>query len=99
MRRPRRNHSAAFKAKVALVAVQGEATLAELSQRYDVHANQITQWKQQLVDHAAAAFGESDGRAREGEVERLHAKIGELTMERDFLQRALGKLPGPNGKR
>jgi transposase len=98
MKRPRRNHSATFKAKVALAALQGETTLAELSQRYDVHANQITQWKQQLVASAAAAFGESEGRQREGEIERLHAKIGELTMERDFLQRALGKLPGPTGK-
>jgi transposase len=99
MKRPRRNHSAAFKAKVALAALQGETPLAELSQRYDVHANQITQWKQRLVASAAAAFGESEGRQREGEIERLHAKIGELTMERDFLQRALGKLPGPTGKR
>jgi transposase-like protein len=97
MKRPRRNHSPAFKAKVALAALQGDSTLAELSQRDDVHANQITQWKQQLVASAAAAFGESEGRRRE--IERLHAKIGELTMERDFLQRALGKLPGPTGKR
>lgn len=99
MKRPRRNHSAAFKAKVALAAVQGEATLAELSQRYDVHANQITQWKQHLLANAVAAFGGNDDRPREGEIERLHAKIGELTMERDFLQRTLGKLPGPTGKR
>jgi transposase len=99
MKRPRRNHSATFKAKVALAALQGDSTLAELSQCYDVHSNQITQWKQQLVASAAAAFGESEGRQREGEIERLHAKIGELTMERDFLQRGLGKLPGPTGKR
>jgi transposase-like protein len=112
MKRPRRNHSAAFKAKVALAALQGETTLAELSQRYEVHANPITQWKQQWVaspevskpcpeldEGGATAFGESEGRQREGEIERLHAKIGELTMDRDFLQRALGKLPGPTGKR
>ncbi len=99
MKRPRRNHSAAFKAKVALAALQGDATLTELSQRFDVHANQITQWKQQLAANAAAAFGEREGRQQEGEIERLHAKIGELTMERDFLQRVVGKLPGPNGKR
>ena len=99
MKRPRRNHSAAFKAKVALAVLQGDATLAELSQRYDVHANQITQWKQQLAANAATAFGEHENRQREGEIERLHAKIGELTMERDFLQHAVGKLPGPTGKR
>jgi transposase len=99
MKRPRRNHSAAFKAKVALAALQGDSTLTELSQRFDVHASQITQWKQQLVGSAAAAFGEREDRQREGEVERLHAKIGELAMERDFLQRAVGKLPGPTGKR
>ena len=99
MKRPRRNHSAAFKAKVALAAVQGDATLAELSQRFDVHANQVTQWKQQLLVNAAAVFGEREDRQQTGEIERLHAKIGELTMERDFLQRAVGKLPGPNGKR
>jgi transposase-like protein len=99
MRRPRRNHSADFKAKVALAAVQGEATLAELAQRYDVHPNQITQWKQQLLTDAAVVFGERDGRPSESDIERLHAKIGELTMERDFLQRAVGKLPGPTGRR
>ena len=81
-----------------MAAVQGEATLAELSQRYEVHPNQITQWKQQLVANAAVAFGEHEGRRRDGEMERLYAKIGELTMERDFLQRAVGKLPGPTGK-
>jgi transposase-like protein len=99
MKRPRRNHSSAFKAKVALAAWQGDSTLAELSQRYEVHPNPITQWKQQLAAGAAAAFGEGQGRRREEEVERLHAKMGALTMERDFLQRALGKLPGPTGKR
>jgi len=99
MKRPRRNHSAAFKAKVALAAMQGDATLAELSQRFDVHANQVTQWKQHLLANAAAVFGEREDRQQTGEIERLHAKIGELTMERDFLQRAVGKLPEPNGKR
>ena len=99
MKRPRRNHSAAFKVKVALAALQGDATLVELSQRFDGHANPMTPWKQQLAANAATAFGECETRQREGEIERLHAKIGELTMERDFLQRAAGKLPGPTGKR
>jgi transposase len=99
MKRPRRNHSAVFKAKVALAALQGEATLAELVQRLDVHAHPMTRWKQPLAATAATAFGEREDRQREGEIERLHAKVGELTMERDFLQRAVGKLPGPTGKR
>jgi transposase len=99
MKRPRRNHSAAFKAKVALAAVQGDATLAERSQRFDVHASQVTQWQQHLLANAVAMFGEREDRQQTGEIERLAAKIGELTRERDFLQRAVGKLPGLNGKR
>ena len=98
MKRPRITHRPS-KPRWPLAALQGDSTLAELSQRYEVHPNQITQWKQQLATGAAAAFGEGQGRRREEEVERLHAKIGELTMERDFLQRALGKLPGLTGKR
>ena len=93
-RRTRRNHSPAFKAKVALAAVKGEKTLAELAQQYDVHPNQITAWKSQLVDSAADAFG--SGTACRGvpppvDVKMLHAKIGELTLENDFLSAALGK--------
>jgi transposase len=59
MRRPRRNHSAAFKAKMALAAIEGDAPLAELAQRFDVHPNQITEWRRQLVAHAATAFATS----------------------------------------
>lgn len=101
MRRPRRNHSAAFKAKVALAAIEGHATLAELAQRFDVHPNQITEWRRQLVANATAAFGEPDGARRDPpiDVKALHAKIGQQALELDFLANALGRGPGPNGKR
>jgi len=91
-RRPRRNHSPAFKAKVALAAVKGEQTLAELSHQFDVHANQITSWRTQLLEGAAGVFG-SDSAAPEPEIDvkTLHAKIGELTLVNDFLSGALGK--------
>lgn len=93
-RRPRRNHTAAFKAKVALSALKGEKTLLELAQQFDVHANQITQWKSQLLEGAAGVFG-GDARAEPAEaavdVKTLHAKIGQLTLENDFLEGALTK--------
>jgi transposase-like protein len=92
-RRTRRTHSPAFKAKVALAAIKGEKTLAELAQQFDVHPNQITAWKGQLVDAAAGLFG--PGGTAEAtpavDVKTLHAKIGELTLEIDFLAGALGK--------
>ena len=93
-RRPRRNHTGAFKAKVALAALKGEKTLLELAQQFDVHANQITQWKSQLLEGAAGVFG---GEAKAGsaeaavDVKTLHAKIGQLTLENDFLEGALTK--------
>ena len=86
-RRPRRNHTPAFKAKVALAAIKGDKTLSELAQQFDVHPNQITQWKTQLLDGAITVFG-SDARVaaqRAVDVKTLHAKIGELTLENDFL--------------
>jgi len=92
-KRPRRNHSPAFKAKVAIAATKGEKTLAELAQQFDVHANQITQWRGQLLEGATAVFGESAkvDAAQAVDVKVLHAKIGELTLANDFLQGALGK--------
>ena len=93
-KRPRRNHSPAFKAKVALAAVRGEKTLAELAQQFDVHPNQITTWRGQLLEGAAGVFGpESHSEPAEPaiDVKTLHAKIGELTLVNDFLSGALGK--------
>ena len=90
-KRPRRNHSPAFKAKVALAAFKGEATLAALAKRFDVHPNQIAQWKEQLVSGAADVFGDGRPSAPAVDVKGLHAKIGELTLENDFLESALGK--------
>ena len=90
-RRPRRNHSPAFKAKVALAAVKGEKTLAELAQLYDVHANQITTWRTQLLEGAAGVFGAEPPASEPAvDVKTLHAKIGELTLVNDFLAGALG---------
>ena len=93
-RRVRRTHNPAFKAKVALAAIKGEKTLAELAQQYDVHANQITAWKAQLLEGAAGVFGAGSTGAETApavDVKLLHAKIGELTVEKDFLVGALGK--------
>jgi transposase-like protein len=93
-RRARRNHTPAFKAKVALAAIRGQNTLAELAQHFDVHPNQITQWKAQLQEGASGVFGPVAGTGANTptvDVKSLHAKIGELTLENDFLEGALGK--------
>ena len=89
-RRKRRNHSSAFKAQVALAAMKGDRTLAELAQQYDIHPNQITDWKTQLLERAAQVF---DGPKSEAgpDLKELHAKIGQLTLENDFLEGALTK--------
>jgi transposase len=92
-RRPRRNHTPAFKAKVALAAVKGERTIAQLAEHFDVHPNQITAWKAQLEGGASEVFGSGSAApaAPAVDVKSLHAKIGELTLENDFLEGALTK--------
>jgi len=101
-RRPRRNHTSAFKAKVALAAIKGDKTLAELAQLFDVHPNQITTWKAQLLEGAAGVFGADSATPPAGpavDVKALHAKIGELTLENDFLSGALSKAGMLSAKR
>jgi transposase len=99
-RRPRRNHSPAFKAKVALEALKGEQPVIEIAERFDVHPQVITKWKRQLLEGASAVFGEGGKGEEDGpEVAELHAKIGELTMENDFLSKALGRSGGTSVRR
>ena len=91
-RRPRRNHNPAFKTKVALAAVKAEKSLAELAAQFDVHANVIKAWWDQLLEGAAGVFG--DGKPDTSppvDVEKLHAKVGELTLTNDLLAGALTK--------
>lgn len=92
-RRKRRNHSPAFKAKVALAAMKGERTVAELAEQFDVHPNQIQDWKSRLAEGAEGVFGSQATTAQHNaqEVEKLHAKIGQLAMENDFLSKVLGR--------
>lgn len=91
-KKTRKNHSPAFKAKVALEAVREQSTVAEIARRHKVHANQVYKWKQELLSNMARAFeregGSNDSTEREGE---LLKKIGELTVERDFLSRGLDR--------
>ena len=99
-RRPRRNHRAQFKAKVALAAIRGDKSLADLAEQFDVHPHQITEWKKQLLERAGDVF---DGARPKNEppvdVKVLHAKIGQLTLENDFLEGALIKAGMLSAKR
>lgn len=98
----RKNHSAAFKAKVALSALREEHTLAELSTKYGVHPNQISTWKRAAIENMASAFARRRvdlGVSSEAEIEKLHSKIGQLVVERDFLASASVQLLGTRGKK
>ena len=92
MSRKRRNHSPDFKAKVALAAIKGDETLSELARRYGINANLIVKWKKLLLENSAEVFASGKGLApdRESEIKSLQAKFGEITMENDFLSKALG---------
>jgi len=98
-KRPRRNHSPSFKAGVALEALKEGQTLVELAERYQVHPNQITEWKKQLLERAQEVFSKDNQTAAGPDVKELHAKIGQLAMENDFLSGALGRIAGPSAKR
>ena len=98
-RRPRRNHSPVLKAKVALAALTGEHTLAELAQKYDVHPNQITDWKRQLQEQAVGVFDKGSKAEPAVDLKALHAKIGQLTLENDFLESALTRVGLLSAKR
>ena len=93
MKQNRRKHSSTFKAKVAMEALKGEETIAELAHRFEVHPGQIRKWKKSLSEGAAGIFGDSQDQNREGDREliaRLYQQIGQLKVEKDFLENALG---------
>ena len=101
MKRKRRNHSPTFKAKVALAALRGDKTMPELAEQFDVHPNQIKEWRRKLMDQAGQLFdrGSKPPGDTEQEFKELHAKIGQLTMERDFLEQGLERIHGPRVKK
>ena len=99
MKRTRRNHGAPFKAQGALAAVKGDKTLAELAEHFRVHPTQITEWKQQLLARAADVFGGSKPTAETPDLKTLHAKIGQLALENDFLEGTLTKAGLRSAKR
>lgn len=93
MSKKRRNHLPKFKSKVALAAIKGDQTLSELSRQYGINSNLIVKWKKQLIDQSSEVFASAKGLApdRESEIHGLQAKIGQLTMENDFLAKVLGR--------
>ena len=100
MKRSRRNHTPAFKAKVALAAIKTDQTVAELAKRFDVRPNSIVQRKAELLERAGEIFeGVRAAKASEPDLRELHAKIGQQALEIDFLEHALGRIDGPSAKR
>jgi len=93
MSKKRRNHSPSFKAKVAIAALKGDRSLHELSQQYQVANNLISKWKRQLIDNSDQAFSSTSPNFldKESEIKELHAKIGKISMENDFLSKALDR--------
>ena len=98
-KRPRRNHAPAFKAKVALDALKSDQTIVELAERYQVHPNQITDWKKQLLEHTEEVFSKDRPNDQGPNVKDFHAKIGQLSMENDFLSSALGRIGDASAKK
>lgn len=94
-------HKPEFKAKVALEAIKGEMTMAQMVKKFDVQQAQITQWKKQLLANATTAFDINNNGSEDAEktINELHSKIGQLTMENDFLEKGLERIHGPRGKK
>jgi len=100
MKRSRRNHSAVFKAKVAVAAIKEDQTLAELAQRFAVHPNQVSEWKRQLLEHSSEVFATAHEKSTDGpDLKDMQAKIGQLAMENDFLAKALGRIDATSVRR
>jgi transposase-like protein len=100
MKRSRRNHSALFKAKVALAAIKEDQTIAELAQRFAVHPTQVSEWKRQLLERSSEVFETAQDKPSEGPAVRdMQAKIGQLALENDFLSNALGRIDGASARR
>ena len=100
MKRRRRNHSSAFKDKVAIAAIEGDQPLAALAQRFDVHPNQITQWKAELMERAGEVFATvAEKKEADPDIKTLHAKIGQLALENDFLSSALDRFGDTSAKK
>jgi transposase len=100
LKHSRRNHTPAFKAKVALAAIKTDQTVAELAKRFDVHPNSIVQWKSELLERAGEIFESSrPTKDQAADLKELHAKIGQQSLEIDFLEHALGRIDGPSAKR
>lgn len=95
MKTSRRKHSPAFKAKIAMEALRGDKTIAEIASQYEIHPNQIMQWKKQLAEKAADIFENSQSKKLQDEkvlIKKLYQEIGQLKVEKDFLEDSLGRM-------